>query len=192
MDPGTVRAGFERLARLAGEAAGRADRLVAIAGRYRATLERGGTLLFAGNGGSAAQAQHIAAEYVVGMSRSRPGGALAALALPADPAVLTAAGNDLGFDQVFARQVTALGRPGDLLVLLSTSGESPNLLAAARAAATRGIATVGFLGGTAGGGPLAPLVDEAFLVPSDDPARTQEIHLAAQHLIRRLLEEDRS
>jgi D-sedoheptulose 7-phosphate isomerase len=103
------------------------------------------------------------------------------VALTTGSSLLTAAANDLGFERVFARQVEALCRPGDLLVLHSTSGESPNLLAAARAARERSVATVAFLG--RGGGALAALVDEAIVVPSQDAGRIQVIHLALEHLI---------
>jgi len=111
---------------------------------------------------------------------------LAAVALTTDTSVLTAAGNDLGFEQIFARQIEALCRPGDLLVLHSTSGESANLLAAARAARGRGASTVAFLG--RGGGALAGLVDEAVVVPSDDTGQIQVLHLALEHLVVELVE----
>jgi D-sedoheptulose 7-phosphate isomerase len=141
-------------------------------------------LLFCGNGGSAADAQHCAAEYVVRYAATRR--ALPALALGTDAALVTAAGNDFGFEQVFARQVEALGGPGDLLVLHSTSGRSANLLAAARTARARGLATVAFLG--KGGGPLAALVDEALVVPSDDTGHIQLVHMAIEHVLVELVE----
>jgi len=161
------------------------DRVAAVAARYAATLAGGGTLYFCGNGGSAADAQHLAAEYLVRYAKTRR--PLPAVALTTDTSVLPAAGNDLGFDQVFARQVEAHCGPGDLLVLHSTSGNSPNLLAAARAARARGAGTVAFLG--AGGGPLASLVEEAVVVPSDATGRIQVLHLALEHLIVELVEE---
>lgn len=184
-DETRIRAEFAGLATLAAATAGQASELVAIAAKYRAALRAGHTLFFAGNGGSAADAQHVAAEYVVRFRKTRP--ALPAIALTVDTSVLTAAGNDLGFEQVFARQVEALCRPGDLLVLHSTSGESPNLLAAARAARQRGTTVIAFLG--RGGGKLRALADLAFVVASDETSRIQEIHLAAQHAIAGLLEE---
>jgi len=113
---------------------------------------------------------------------------LAALALTTDSSLLTAAGNDLGFERIFARQVEALCRPGDLLVLHSTSGKSPNLLAAARAARERSVRTIAFLGRD--GGALAGQVDEAIVVPSDDTGRIQVIQLALEHLIVELVEEE--
>jgi D-sedoheptulose 7-phosphate isomerase len=179
-----VRAGLEALARSVLDSAALADRVAGAARRYADTLRSGGTLFFCGNGGSAADAQHVATEYVVRYSAMRR--PLAAVALTTDSSLLTAAANDLGFDQVFARQVEALCRKGDLLVLHSTSGESPNLLAAAKAARERAVATIAFLG--RGGGALAPLVDDAIVVPSDDPGRIQVIHLALEHLIVELVE----
>jgi D-sedoheptulose 7-phosphate isomerase len=150
-----------------------------VASRYIAVLQSGGTLFFCGNGGSAADAQHIAAEYVVRYTATRR--PLAAVALTTDTSILTAGGNDLGFEQVFARQVEALCTSKDLLVLQSTSGESANLLAAAQVARRAGVPTVAFLG--KGGGALRGLVDEAVIVPSDRTSLVQLIHLALQHLI---------
>jgi D-sedoheptulose 7-phosphate isomerase len=180
-----IRAELAALATLAAATAGQAAELVAIAERYRAALHAGHTLFFAGNGGSAADAQHVAAEYVVRFRKTRR--ALAAIALTVDTSVLTAAGNDFGFEQVFARQVEALCRPGDVLVLHSTSGESPNLVAAAGVARERGVGVVAFLG--KGGGKLLPLADLAFVVASDETSRIQEMHLAAQHAIAGLLDD---
>jgi D-sedoheptulose 7-phosphate isomerase len=167
----------------------RAERLLAvraqaplvatIAARYAATLRAGAKLLFAGNGGSAADAQHLAAEYVVRLQEDRP--ALAAVALTTDSSVLTAAANDLGFTQVFARQVTAIGRPGDLLILHSISGRSANLLAAAEAARAANIEVVAFVGQAEA--PLAALATMVFAVGDPDGAVVQEVHLAVEHLI---------
>ena len=154
--------------------------------RRAETLRRGGTLFFAGNGGSAADAQHLATEYVVRFREPRR--PFAAVALTTDSSLLTAAANDLGFEQVFARQLEAIGRSGDLLSLHSTSGESANLLAAARAAKAGGMAVVAFLG--RGGGALRLLADEAVVVPSDTVSRIQEIHLALEHLIVEVVEEN--
>jgi D-sedoheptulose 7-phosphate isomerase len=144
-----------------------------------ATLTAGSKLMFCGNGGSAADAQHLATEYVVRFRRDRR--ALTALALTTDTSLLTAAANDLGFEQVFARQVTAHGRPGDLLFLHSTSGVSPNLLAAADAARAAGVKTVAMLG--KGGGPLRDRVDYAIVIPTDVGAHAQELHMAIGHAI---------
>jgi D-sedoheptulose 7-phosphate isomerase len=186
VNPDGVKAGLEALARLALDSVSLSERVTAVAGRYAETLRAGGTIFFCGNGGSAADAQHIAAEYVVRYSASRR--PLAALALTTDSSLLTAAANDLGFERVFARQVEALCRPQDLLVLHSTSGKSPNLLAAARAAREGSVRTVAFLGRD--GGALARQVDQAIVVPADDTGRIQVIHLALEHLIVELVEEE--
>lgn len=143
------------------------------------TVEAGGKLFFCGNGGSAADAQHLAAEYVVRFTRARR--AVGALALTTDSSVLTAASNDLGFDHVFARQIEALGSDGDLLILHSTSGASRNLAVAVEAARSRGIRTIGLL--ARGGGALAPLVDLALVVPTESTARAQELHLLIGHAV---------
>ena len=174
-----IAAGLIDLSRTALATAELAPAVAVLALRYAETLRGGGTLFFAGNGGSAADAQHLATEYVVRFKASRR--PYAAIALTTDTSLLTAAGNDLGFEQIFVRQIEALGRAGDLLVLHSTTGASPNLLAAAGAARIRGLGVVAFLGG--GGGVLRALVDEAIVIPSDDSSRIQEMHLALEHLI---------
>lgn len=143
------------------------------------TLESGGKLLFCGNGGSAADAQHLAAEYVIRFQRVR--GPLPALALSTDSSILTAGANDYGFEYVFSRQVEALGVPGDLLILHSTSGESENLIEAARAARRSGLGTAALL--ARGGGQLREEVDLAVVVPTDSTARAQEIQLAIGHAV---------
>lgn len=174
-----IEAGLDTLARVAQASKALSGKVAEVASRYVGVLRGGGTLFFCGNGGSAADAQHVAAEYVVRYAANRQ--PLAAVALTTDTSVLTAAGNDLGFEQVFARQVEALCRPGDLLILHSTSGQSANLLAAARAARQRRVPTVAFLG--KGGGALAGLVDDAVIVPSNETSLVQSIHLALEHLI---------
>ena len=143
------------------------------------TLAADGALLFCGNGGSAADAQHLAAEYVIRFRRER--GPLRAMALTTDSSVLTAGGNDLGFDEVFSRQVEAVGRSGDLLFLHSTSGESENLSRAVEAARRVGLRTVALL--AKGGGRLGAAVDVAVIVPTESTARAQELHLAIGHAI---------
>ncbi len=143
------------------------------------TLERGGTLFFCGNGGSAADAQHLAAEYVMRFRRTR--GPLRALALTTDTSVLTAGANDFSFEDVFARQIEALAREGDLLFLHSTSGESENLLGAAAAARSARVRTVALL--ARGGGCLRQEVDLALVIPTETVARAQELHLAIGHAI---------
>lgn len=156
-----------------------ADELDGIVDDVAATLEGGGKLMFCGNGGSAADAQHLATEYIVRFRRE--GRALPALALTTDTSLLTAAANDLGFVEVFARQIEALARPGDLLFLHSTSGNSPNLLAAATAAKEAGVRTIALL--ARGGGQLRALVDRAVVLPLDDGAHAQELHLAIGHAV---------
>jgi D-sedoheptulose 7-phosphate isomerase len=174
-----IDAGLDELIRATQASKTLSGQVAGVAARYAAVLRGGGRLYFCGNGGSAADAQHLAAEYVVRYARDRR--PLAAIALTTDASILTAAGNDLGFEQIFARQVEALCSPGDLLILHSTSGQSHNLLAAARAARKGAVPTVAFLG--KGGGALAGLVDEAVIVPSNETSLVQLIHLALQHLI---------
>jgi D-sedoheptulose 7-phosphate isomerase len=181
-----IRASLEALAGLAARvSADQAEEISAIADRYEAALRGGGTLFFAGNGGSAADAQHLATEYVVRYQTTRP--AMRAIALTTDTSLLTACANDLGFDEVFSRQVEALAEPGDLLVLHSTSGESPNVIRAAQAAKARGVTVVAFLGKS--GGQLKELADVALVIPADDTARIQELHLAIEHVICDLVED---
>jgi len=181
-----IRGALGGLAELATRvAAEQAGAVLDLAARYEAVLKGGGRLLFAGNGGSAADAQHVAAEYVVRYHVTRPG--LAAIALTTDSSVLTACANDLGFDEVFARQVEALARPGDLLILHSTSGESPNVIRAAQSAKARGVPVVAFLGKS--GGELKALADVALVIPSDETSHIQELHLAIEHIICDLVEE---
>ena len=142
-------------------------------------LVSGGTVLTCGNGGSAAEALHLAEELSGRYRTNRR--ALRGLALCADPTALTCIANDFGFDQVFARQLEALGRAGDLLVVFSTSGRSPNLLNALRAARERGIATLGLLGGE--GGPALPLCDHAVVIHGVDGAGVQEAHQMIMHML---------
>jgi len=179
----------EQLAALADTATRTANALSAsiaqVAELAAASIQSGGKLLFCGNGGSAADAQHLATEYVVRFRTDRA--ALAAIALTTDTSLLTAASNDYGFTQVFARQVLALGRAGDVLFLHSTSGESDNLLEAARAAKRIGVQTVALL--ARGGGRLSAEVDHALIVPTDDGAHAQELHLAIGHIICALVEQ---
>jgi D-sedoheptulose 7-phosphate isomerase len=178
---------LRELARLADLAADRLpDDIAGAAALVRSVLAGGGTLFFCGNGGSAADAQHIATEYVVRYMRNRR--ALAAVALTTDTSLLTAAANDLGFDQVFARQVEALVQSDDLLVIHSTSGNSPNVVKAAAAARAKGAKVLVLSAGD--GGALRPLADLSIIVPTDRTDRAQEIHLAIQHVICELAERD--
>jgi D-sedoheptulose 7-phosphate isomerase len=140
-------------------------------------LRAGNKLLLVGNGGSAGDAQHIAAEIVGRYKRERP--AYAAIALTTDSSALTAISNDYGFEQVFARQVAGLGRRGDILLALSTSGRSPNILAALQAAREHGLVTVGFTGSN--GAAMAAVCDHLLVAPTDDTPVIQQIHLAVAH-----------
>ncbi len=164
-----------------------ADTLLAMAERGADCLRGGGKLLFAGNGGSAGDSQHLATEFVVRLSAARERPALAGLALTTDSSLLTACANDFSFEMIFQRQVEALGRPGDLLLVLSTSGRSPNLVAAARRARELGLGALGFLGGD--GGTLAGLCELALVVPARDSGRVQELHITAGHLLVELIEQ---
>lgn len=152
-----------------------------------ASLRQGGKLLLAGNGGSAADAQHIAAELVGRYGFDRPG--LSAIALTTDTSILTAVGNDYGYERIFARQVQSLGRAGDVLVGYSTSGRSPNILAAFAAARELGIVTVAFTG-RSGASALAGLCDHVLAIPSDHTPRIQEAHLLLGHSLCERIETD--
>ena len=159
-------------------------RIAEFAEKSAAALRHGGKIVFLGNGGSAADAQHLAAELVVRLRTDRRG--LAALALNTNPSVLTAAGNDYGFEQIFSRQVESLVAPADVLVALSTSGTSPNVLRAVEAGRARGAFLVAFTGET--GGALAGKVDLLLNVPSRDPQRIQEAHITIGHIACSLIE----
>jgi D-sedoheptulose 7-phosphate isomerase len=170
----------DRVARDLGPALDEALRLV------KDTVKRRGTLFFCGNGGSAADAQHLATEYVVRYMRNRQ--AYPAIALTTDTSLLTAAGNDLGFDEVFARQIEALARPGDLLIIHTTSGNSPNLLRAAEAAKSRNVAVLAM--SARDGGKLRALATHSVIVPTDRTDRAQELQLCIQHIICDLVERE--
>lgn len=152
----------------------------------RTTVANGGTLFFCGNGGSAADAQHLATEYVVRYMRNRR--AYPAIALTTDTSLLTAAANDFGFDDVFARQVEALTKPGDLLIIHSTSGNSPNVLRAAQAARAKGVSVLAF--SARDGGELRGLADLSIIIPTSRTDRAQELHLCVEHLICEVVERD--
>ena len=144
-----------------------------------AALRGGGKILWCGNGGSAADSQHLAAELVGRFRRERRG--LASISLTTDTSILTSVANDFGFDSVFSRQVEAIGSPGDLLVALSTSGNSRNVIAALEAARSKGLITVALTG--KGGGKMAQLADHVLSVESSDTARIQEVHILAGHML---------
>jgi D-sedoheptulose 7-phosphate isomerase len=150
-----------------------------LLGACAASVRAGGKLLLFGNGGSAGDAQHIATELTIRYKGNRA--AIAAIALTTDTSALTAAGNDLGFERIFARQIEALGRKGDLALAISTSGRSPNIIAALRQARTQGLVTAGF--GGKGGGDMAPLCDHMLIVPSDTTARIQEMHITLGQML---------
>ncbi|MFI5256002.1 MAG: SIS domain-containing protein [Gemmatimonadales bacterium] len=145
----------------------------------QATVDAGGTLFFCGNGGSAADAQHMATEYVVRYMRNRR--AYPAIALTTDTSLLTAAGNDIGFEHIFARQVEALARAGDLLIIHSTSGNSPNVLRAAEAARAKAVRVLAF--SARDGGALRVLADHNIVIPTTRTDRAQELHLCIEHII---------
>ena len=159
-------------------------RIAEFAQRSAAAIRRGGKLVFFGNGGSAADAQHLAAELVVRLRAERPG--LPALALTTNTSVLTAAGNDYGFERIFSRQVESLVGPHDVVVALSTSGASPNIVRAIEVGRARGAFLVALTGET--GGALAGKVDILLDVPSRDPQRIQEAHITIGHIVCSLIE----
>ena len=160
-------------------------RIAQFAEKSAAALRAGGKLVFFGNGGSAADALHLAAELVVRLRMERPG--LAALALGSNPSVLTAAGNDYGFEHIFSRQIESLVARQDILVALTTSGTSPNVIRGVEAGRARGAYLVGFTGET--GGQLAGKVDLLLNVPSQDAQRIQECHITIGHIACSLIEQ---
>ncbi len=151
------------------------------------SLKNGGKILFCGNGGSAADSQHLAAELVVRLRSHINRPALPGLALTVDPSIMTAGGNDIGFDNVFARSVEAYGRAGDVLIGISTSGNSENVLRAMEQATKMGITNIGLLG--ASGGRLLEKCDYSVIVPGKVTARTQECHILIGHIWCEMIEE---
>ncbi len=185
----TVQGYFSRSSRLLEQIAQDQDFLAAvgaIAERMAQTLRGGGKLLFAGNGGGAADAQHVAAEFLSRFAMDR--NPLPAIALTTDTSVLTAIANDYGYEHVFERQVRGLGKKGDALVAISTSGRSANVLAALKAARTIGMTTIGFSGANSTG--MHALCDLFLAVPSTETALIQQIHLAAYHAICGIVERE--
>lgn len=158
-----------------------------IAGLLSESIRGGGKILFCGNGGSAADAQHLAAELLVRLRPHVNRPPIAAIALALDSSSMTACGNDYSYEDFYARMVEALGRPGDVLFGITTSGKSPNVIKALEKARAMGLRTVGFLG--CGGGPALPLCDEALVVPSDETGRIQEVHITAGHAILEVVED---
>jgi len=164
----------------------RAEVVLDVGRRMAVSLKSGGKVLVFGNGGSAADAQHLAGELVGRYLVDRR--ALPAIALTTDPSILTAVANDMGYDAVFRRQVEAHGRPGDVAIGISTSGRSRNVLAALEWARAHRLVTVGLTGG--GGGPLAALADHLIDVPSAETPRIQEVHGLVIHLLCQIVEEE--
>ncbi len=162
-----------------------ADRMVTVADLLSGAVRSGRKILLFGNGGSATDASHIAAEFVGRYERDRM--PLPALSLHADGAAMTCIANDYGYADVFARQIDALGCPGDIAIAISTSGRSPNVLKGVEAARRKGLVTVGWTGKD--GGPLATLVDHLFIVPSHVTARIQECHITLGHVLCEMVEE---
>jgi D-sedoheptulose 7-phosphate isomerase len=182
-----VRAVFTESSRIHAEAAeSLSEAVAAAAAAVTAALRAGRKVLLCGNGGSASDAQHIAAELAGRLRLERRG--LPAVALTVNPSVLTALSNDYGYDMVFARQVEALGGEGDVLVGISTSGTSANVVSALMAARAGGLTTVGLVGSNPG--EMAGLCDHLVAVPSDDTQRIQEIHIAAGHAICEIVESE--
>lgn len=155
------------------------DKLGEAAAMIRTAIAEGHKVMFCGNGGSAADCQHLAAEFVGRFQKERQG--LPAIALTVDTSILTAVANDYGYNHVFARQVEALGQPGDVLVGISTSGNSKNVIAAIRKAKPMGIHTVGMTGGM--GGKVNEITDVCLVIPCDVTARVQEVHALMGHII---------
>lgn len=168
-------------------AATQLDGVVALAKVCAASIANGGKLLLCGNGGSAADAQHLAAEFLVRLRSHVNRDAIPALALALDTSSLTACGNDFGFEAFYERMTLALGRPGDVLIGLTTSGRSPNVIRALQAARGLKMTTAGLLG--CGGGPARDCCDHALVVPSADTARIQECHITIGHALVEMVED---
>jgi D-sedoheptulose 7-phosphate isomerase len=164
------------------------DPIVNMAKIWISTLNSGGKIMFCGNGGSAADSQHIATELMVRLKHTSSRPALAALALTTDTSLITAGANDLGFEEIFARQVEGLGRKEDCLVAISTSGNSENVIRAVKKAKEIGMNVVAWLGNS--GGKLKDMVDVAIVVPHDDSGRIQESHIMIGHILSELTENE--
>ena len=163
------------------------EELVAIAEVCATAIQRGGKLLLCGNGGSAADAQHLAAELLVRLRSDVNRQSLPAISLAMDSSTLTACGNDYGYEQIFARALSGLGCRGDVLLAITTSGNSPNVLRALETARKMNISTIGFLG--CEGGEAAPMCDRKLVVPSKNTARIQEVHITIGHILMELIED---
>ena len=163
------------------------DAVIGVVDACETSLRAGGKLMFCGNGGSAADSQHLATELLIRLRGSVERDSWPALALTLDPAMLTACGNDYGYDQVFERPLRGLGRRGDVLFGITTSGRSPSVVRALAAARRMGVVTIGLLGGP--GVPASALCDHVLLVPDSETARVQECHIALGHAVLELLED---
>ncbi len=164
------------------------EKIVEVSDVLSDCIKNGSKILLCGNGGSAADAQHIAGELVVRLTSDSQRKALPAIALTTNPSVITASANDFGFESVFSRQIEALGKEKDILLLFSTSGNSPNLLKATETAKSLKIKTIALLG--KGGGKLMDLTDYSLVVPSDDTQRIQEVHITIGHILVLLIEKN--
>jgi D-sedoheptulose 7-phosphate isomerase len=162
------------------------EKIIEVAHALAECIKDGGKILLCGNGGSAADAQHFAGELVVRLSSDYTRGALPAITLSSNDYVLTACANDFGFEQVFSRQIEALGKPEDVLLCISTSGNSPNLIEAVKKAKEKKMKTIGLLGKD--GGRMAKLVDFSLVVPSQKTQRIQEAHITICHILTALIE----
>lgn len=164
-----------------------ADPVIAVVDACEAALRHGGKIMFCGNGGSAADSQHLATELLIRLRGSVERGSLPGLALTLDAAALTACGNDYGYEMVFERPLRGLGRRGDVLVGITTSGRSPSVVRALQAAREMGVVTVGLLGGA--GAPARDHCDHVLMVPDSETARVQECHITLGHAVLELLED---
>jgi len=163
------------------------DSLYSMGNFITQSIQNSNKLLLCGNGGSAADAQHLAAEMLVRLRPHNNREGIAAIALAQDTSTITACGNDFGYDSLYERTLKSLGRPGDCLIAISTSGNSKNIILAMKAAQNMGIKVFGFLG--SGGGDALKYCDEAFLVPSSDTGRIQEAHITAGHALMQNVED---
>ena len=164
------------------------DDLLKAAEIIKGSFSKGGKLMLCGNGGSAADSQHIATEFVIRLSHDVKRPAMPALALTTDSSNLTAGGNDIGFENVFARSIQGLGKENDVLIAISTSGNSKNVVNAINAAKEKGIKVIGFLGGK--GGHIKDMTDVNVLIPSDNVQRIQEGHITAGHIVCEIVERE--
>lgn len=165
------------------------EQIVEISQVMVQSIRLGGKIFFCGNGGSAADAQHLAAELLVRLRSHVNRESIPALTLAMDTSTITACANDYSFDEIFSRPLSGLGRKGDVVVGLTTSGKSPNVIKAFQVARQKGIITVGFLGGAAAGEPALSFCDYALVIPSHDTGRIQEVHITAGHALMEAVEE---